>query len=290
MKTLLRSVFLLVLILPFFGIKAQTPDAEIHVYEMKEKKGKITLSKGKNVTNRKGYDNQPHFFLEDYLLFTSQIDGQTDIMMLNLNEDELKNLTNSEVSEYSATMVPGFESFSVIRQDLERNQLLWLYHISGKSPSVLFDDIAPVGYHAWSGTDVAMFILGDPVTMLATSTKERRDRIITRNIGRTLKTIPDSNKIAFERTEEDGTIAIYALDPSTDKFDKIITKPTDASDWAITMNGTYITSVGSKLWKYNAKQDKEWVEFMDLDGTGKGVITRMAVSPDNGRIAIVIDH
>ena len=202
MKSSFKYALLVLLALSFFDLKAQAPDTEIHVYEMKEKKGKITLSKGKNVTNRKGYDNQPHFFLEDYLLFTSEIDGQTDIMMLDMYEDELKNLTNSEVSEYSPTMVPGYESFSVIRQDLEGNQILWLYHIRGKKPTVLFEDIAPVAYHAWSGSEVAMMVLGEPVTMVVTSATDRRDRIITSNIGRTLKTMHDSNKIAFERTTQ----------------------------------------------------------------------------------------
>ncbi len=292
MKHLFRAMSVMLCLMIVLPVIAQSPpDTEIYVYDLKEKKGKLTLSKGKNITNRVGYDNQPHFYNEDMVLYSSSIDGQTDIMLYDIYNDERFNLTESEVSEYSPTMVPGFDSYSVIRQDLEGNQLLYLYHINKKrKPKVLFDDISPVGYHAWNGNNVAMFVLGEPITMVLTDYKERNDRIITSNIGRTLKTIPDSNKIAFERTEEDGSKVIYALTPSTDSFDKVIAKPSDASDWAITMEGTYITSVRTKLMRYNPKFDKDWAELMDLGDLGSKGITRMAVSPDNKRIAIVINH
>ena len=57
----------------------------------------------------------------------------------------------------------------------------------------------------------------------------------------------------------------------------------------ITMEETYITSVGSKLWTFQPKRDKAWKELMDLGDVGKDGITRMAVSPDNKRIAIVVN-
>jgi len=288
MKKLTKTLLICLLsayALPSF---AQATDDEIYVYQLTERKSKISIAKGENITNRKGYDNQPHFYKKGALLYTSQLGGQTDIMLYDLKKGTTSNLTASEVSEYSATMVPGLDAFSVIRQDLEGNQLLYMYDINqNKAPELLLDGIFPVGYHAWSGNDVAMFILGQPVKMVLTNYKERNDRTITTNIGRTLKTIPNSDKIAFERYEEDKSVVIYALTPSTDKFEKIIQKPANSSDWAITKNGTYITSVGSKLLKYNAQYDTDWVELIDLGETAARGMTRMAVSTDNKRIAIV---
>ena len=291
MKNLLKASLICLYLTICFSASAQAPDTEIYIYELKEKKGKLSLSKGKNITNRKGYDNQPHFYNDASLLYSSEINGQTDIMLYDEYEDKTFNMTESAVSEYSPTMVPGFDSFSVIRQDLEGNQLLYLYHINKKKkPSVLFEDISPVGYHAWSNSDVAMFVLGEPITMVLTNSKERNDRIITSNIGRTLKTVPGSTDIAFERKEEDGTNWIHRLHPSTDEFDKVVEKPANSSDWAITMEGTYITSVGSKLLKFNPKFDKGWVEMAVLGEVGAGGITRMGVSPNNKKIAMVVNR
>lgn len=288
----LKKAFLTCLLVAYaLPIIAQVTDDEIYIYKLKEQKGKISIGKGENITNRAGYDNQPHFHNKGALLYTSQLGNQTDIMRYDLKKGTLSNLTNSAVSEYSPTMIPGVDAFSVIRQDLEGNQLLYMYDINqNKTPELLLDGIFPVGYHAWSGNDVAMFILGQPVKMVLTNYKERNDRTITTKIGRTLKTLPSSDKIAFERTEDDNSIMIYVLTPSTDKFEKVIQKPANSSDWAITMNGTYITSVGSKLLKYNAKYDTDWVELADLGEIASGGMTRMAVSPDNKKIAIVISR
>lgn len=272
---------------------AQTPppSTDIFVFNLKEKKGNLTIEKGKNVTERKGYDNQPYFYGEDYMLYTAYEDGQTDIMMLDLLENKSTNLTNSKESEYSAAMVPGFESFATVRVEDDGTQRLWLFHLNTKkSPQLVFEDIAPVGYHAWSGSKVAMFILGTPITLLMADAKEPGEKKITDNIGRTLKLIPGTADFAFERTEENGDKNIYRLNSSTAKFDLTVKKPDNSNDWTITNEGTYVTSVGSKIFSFNPKYHKEWKEVIDLGSMGLSGITRMAVNENNTRIAIVINQ
>ena len=267
------------------------PSTDIYVYDLKEKKGKITLSKGQNITDRDGYDNQPHFYTPEYLLYTSYRDGQTDIFVHDLYEGKSRNMTKTKESEYSAVMVPGFDSYASVRVEEDGRQRLWLFHMdTKKEPQLVFDDLAPVGYHAWSGTDVATFILGDPVSLVLTNAKERKDRIITKNIGRTLKHIPGTKDFAFERTEESGEQVIYRLNVSSGEFQKIISKPGKAPDWTITMEGTFITSVGTELMAYNPKSDQDWKPLTDLGSQASKGITRMAVSDDNRKIAIVINR
>ncbi|MGW8123835.1 hypothetical protein ACV07N_14350 [Roseivirga echinicomitans] len=276
----------------FIGL-AQTapPDTEIFVFDLKEKKGNLSIEKGKNVTERIGYDNQPYFYGEDYMLYTAYENGQTDIIMLDLLENKKTNLTNSKESEYSAAMVPGFESFAAVRVEEDGTQRLWLFHLNAKkSPQLVFEDIAPVGYHAWSGSNVAMFVLGSPVTLLVANATEPGEKKITDNIGRTLRLIPGTKDFAFERTEENGDKNIYRLDSSTDRFELTIKKPENASDWTITNEGTYVTSVGSKILTFNPKYHQEWKEISDLSTNGLTGITRMAVNENNTKIAIVINR
>lgn len=272
---------------------AQTPpaDTEIFVFDLKEKKGSVSIEKGKNVTNRKGYDNQPYFYGEDYMLYTAYENGQTDIIMLDLLEGKKTNLTNSKESEYSAAMVPGFESFAAVRVEEDGTQRLWLFHLNTKkAPQLVFEDIAPVGYHAWSGSNVAMFILGTPITLLMADARQPGEKKITDNIGRTIKLIPGSADFAFERTEENGDKNIYRLNSKTTRFDVTVKKPDNSSDWTITNEGTYVTSVGSKILTFNPKYDKDWNEATDLSSMGLSGITRMAVNENNTKIAIVINQ
>lgn len=289
-KLLSLSIFSLVT----FSLSAQSapPSTDIHVYSMKEKKGQITLSKGKNITNRDGYDNQPAFFNNDYILYSSyQKNGQNDILIYDLYDYKVTNLTKTDDSEYSPTPVPGYDSFAVVRMKEDNSQRLWMYHLDmKKAPQLIFDKIEPVGYFAISEQDVLMFVLGEPITMVMANMTVVDDDIITSNIGRTIRVIPGSTDFTFERTEEDGSHFIYRLDKASKEFSKVVEKPEGASDWTITQEGTYITSVGTKLLAFNPRQHSEWEEIMDLGAMASKGITRMAVSQENDKLAIVINN
>ena len=226
--------------------------------------------------------------MNDYLLYTEYNNGQTDIVILDLYEDKKRNITNSPESEYSAVMVPGYDTFAAVRVEEDGTQRLWYFHLVGKTkPSVTFDNLAPVGYHAWSDDHVLMFILGTPTTLLMTDVKERNDKIVTSNIGRTIKAIPKTPDFAFERTEESGEINIYKAFRNG-RFELIVKKPENASDWTITQEGTFVTSIGSKVLAFNPKYDTDWKEISDLGSMASKGITRMAVNEDNTKIALVI--
>ncbi|WP_286757086.1 hypothetical protein [Roseivirga sp. UBA838] len=291
MKKLMGTLVLMLLVT---GAISQTapPSTDIHVYEIKEKKGKITLGKGRNITNRNGYDNQPAFFNNDYILYSAhQEDGQNDIMIYDLYENKSTNLTHSADSEYSPYPIPGYQSFAVVRVEEDNSQRLWLYQMDGKTePQLLFEKIQPVGYFAYHEGDVLMFVLGQPVTLVLANTSVVDDDIITSNVGRTIRHIPGTNEFTFERREENGSTIIYRLERSKNEFFKVIEKPANASDWTITGQGTYITSVGTKLLAFNPKHHSNWQEVADLGAMASKGITRMAVSQENDKLAIVINN
>lgn len=291
MKKLLSLLYICWFSLPAWA-QNSPPSTDIHIFELKEKKGKLSLSNGKNITNRAGYDNQPSFFNNDYLLYTSyQENGQTDIMIYDLYEGKSDNLTNTKDSEYSATPIPGFNSYAVVRVEEDNRQRLWMYHMDKKAePQLIFEKIEPVGYFAISEKDILMFVLGEPVTMVMANMNMVDDDIITSNIGRTIRAIPGTKNFAFERREENGSSFIYELDKETKLFKQVIQKPSGASDWTITSEGTYITSVGTKLLAFNPKQHSDWLEVSDLGPMASKGITRMAVSQQNDRLALVINN
>ncbi len=292
MKSRIPALLFFVLFCIQLTAQSPPPSTDIFVFDMKEKKGKITLSNERNITNRKGYDNQPAFFNNDYILFSSHINGQNDIMIYDLYEEKLTNLTKTSTSEYSPYPIPGYSSFATVRVEEDGTQRLWMFQMDRKTkPSIIFEKIAPVGYHAWNTkNDVLMFVLGDPVTAVFANATKVDDDIITSNIERTIKLIPGTNDFAFERTEETGEKVIYRLDAGNREFSKIIQKPEGASDWTITQDGTFITSKGSTLHMYNPKNHETWQELTDLGSMASKGISRMAVSQENDKLAIVIDQ
>ena len=289
----MRDFLLLLFFFSSVSIYAQSsPNTDIWVYDLKEKKGKISIKNAQRVTNRAGYDNQPTFYQNDFILYTSEIDGQTDIIVKDLFEGSSMNLTKSAESEYSPQIIGNYDTYGAVRVGKDGKQKLWMFHTDGKTPpEPVLDMIEPVGYFAWNAkNNVIAFVLGEPITLIKGNVNEVDDFLVTSNVGRTLKIIPETDDFAFERNEENGEVVIYRLFDSNDEFKKVITKPENAMDWCITQEDTYITSVGSKLMKFHPEYDTDWVELADLGADGAEGITRMAVNQNNKRLAVVINN
>ena len=82
--------------------------SEIILFDVKVKKGQVILSNPKNITNRKGYDNQPSFHRSESLAYYSSFneEGRSDIKIYNYKTDETKALTQTQEREYSPTLTP----------------------------------------------------------------------------------------------------------------------------------------------------------------------------------------
>ena len=289
MRKLLALTLIALVAFSSTAFSQSPPSTDIYVFDLKEAKRRVKLSNGKNMTDRDGYDNQPFFYATDLIMYSSHVDGQNDIFMLDLTTGEKTNLTNTPESEYSPHLITRTNSFAAVRVEADGAQRLWQFDVDRKqAPNLIFDDLAPVGYHAWAGTDVAMFILGDPVTLLLTNAKERKDQILTSNIERTIKAA--GRAFIIQKNEESGNNIYSVSGGRSVRLRKITTLPKGATDWTLTPSGSYITSVGSKVFKINPQFDSAWSEIADLSDMGIQNITRIAVSGDNSKIALVADR
>lgn len=86
----------------------------------------MSISDEQRITNRPGYDSRPTFYKEDFLLYTVEIDGQTDIMLKDIYEGGQMNLTKSPESEYSAQVIGNYDTFGAMLVGKDGKQRLWL--------------------------------------------------------------------------------------------------------------------------------------------------------------------
>src|SRR5689334_24981364 len=109
--------------------------------------GKVVVGTPVNVTNRPGYDNQPAFTPDSKaILFTSiHEDGQSDIYRYDLGTKAITRVTSTPESEYSATIMPGGQRFSVIRVERDSAQRLWSFAMDGSDPQLLRSEERRVG-------------------------------------------------------------------------------------------------------------------------------------------------
>jgi hypothetical protein len=285
----------IILALPGYGLsQTPPPGTDIWVMELNEGGGGVSLGDPTRATDRTGYDNQPFFARGgDYLLFTS-IDeaGQADIYRYVFDDGSRMRVTRTAPeSEYSATIMPSGSRFSAIRVEADSTQRLWSFTLTGSDPRVLFSDIAPVGYHAWiDANTVVLFVLGSPATLHVADWESLTSEVVTEGIGRSLHKVPGKRAASFlqwEGSGRDRTGIIKILDLATREIEVVGEALPGNEFYAWTRGGLILSGEGTKIYMLVPGDEAGWQEVADLGSAGISGITRLAVSPEGDRLAVV---
>ncbi len=284
----------IVLLLVLISLKGfSQAGSEILLFDLSSKKGKLTLSNPKNITNHKGYDNQPSFHFTEPLIYYSSFndDGRSDIKVYNYKTGETKPLTQTIEREYSPILTPDGKFVSCIIQRDSGAQDLGKYPVQGGQPTVLIDNLI-VGYHAWLDQDRVMcFILGEPHTLHVYNVKTKEDKIITDNIGRSLHRIPGKNTMSFVKKITETEWSVMQLDNETLTVTELIDALPQREDLCWSSEGRIIMSDGTKIYSIDPAKEKEWSEIELKSGNEllKGV-TRLAINKKGNKLAVVISE
>jgi len=245
-----------------------------------------------NITNRVGYDNQPHFTPDGKsLLYTSMREGQTDIFYYDIESAEHRRLTRTMESEYSPTPTPDGVHFSVVRVEKDSLQRLWQFGWRSETPELIFPEIKPVGYHVWaSDSKIALFVLGEPHELHIADTKTRTSEIVAKSIGRCLQKIPGKPAFSFVDKSNEGGWWISQFDVVASKISPIVKTMPEKEDyvWIATNEPFLLMGNGAELFSVALNESNEaWQIFADFKKSGLENITRIAVSPNGKWIAVV---
>lgn len=267
------------------------PGSEIYLFDLKIKKAEVTLSNPVNITNHKGYDNQPSFDAENSLVYYSSFseEGRSDIKTYNYKKKETKSFTTTPEREYSPTLTPDKNFISCIIQRDNNAQDLGKYPIGGGAPDVIIDNLI-VGYHAWTdNSHLILFVLGDPNSLHLYQLPTREDTVLANNIGRSLHKIPGERAFSFVHKISEKEWLIKKVDLATLKISTITATQPGHEDIAWTTDGLLVTSDGEKIFVYQPGKDSTWREAEVKKGGEllKGV-TRLAVSQGGDKLAVVV--
>jgi len=266
------------------------PSTDIYLVDLKAKSGQIELGKPLQTTEWRGYDNQPMFWPDGKSLFYTSIrdDGQADIYQYKIADNAILNVTKTFESEYSATPTTDGKFFSVIRVERDSTQRLWKFPLAGGEPALVFENVKPVGYHAWGDANtVAMFVLGNPPALQLGDTRTGKAEIMEKNIGRSLHKIPKREAISFVHKVAEKEWLIKQLDLKTRVISTLVKTLVGSEDYAWTPQGILVMGKETKLYQCDLKKDAVWKEIADFSSAGLKSITRLAVSPKGDRLAIV---
>jgi Tol biopolymer transport system component len=138
----MRKLYLFSFLLLCTTLRAQMPDTDIWLFDLEQKGDSFILSKGMNITDRPGYDNQPSFSPDGkFIYYTSYRDGQADIYRYELASNIVKPFCQTPESEYSPTVTPDGKFVSVVRVEKDSAQRLWKFPVAGGPPLLVFKNI-----------------------------------------------------------------------------------------------------------------------------------------------------
>ncbi len=237
--------------------------------------------------NERGYNNQPYFLNNTQVLFTSQTppSNNTDIRLIDLKNRTIKNLTDTQLAEYSPTPMPGSKSYSVVRVEADGLQTLWKYELN---PNGTHQNLFPsfkenIGYHNWiNDTLVALFVLGDSPTLRIGNIKTKIVANYASDIGRCLRTSSD-DKLLYIHKYSDQFWYLKKFDPFSKRIE-ILTEVTPGhEDFELYGKNKIIMGQDAVLLIYDMDLG-QWFPAGDLSAYGIKNITRLSFS--NGKIIL----
>lgn len=290
----MRFTILTMLLIAFLAtpIVAQPPATDIFIFDLEVKKDKITIRNPKNITARVGYDNQPFFHPQKPLLYFVSADAETrtDIFEYDLTSAKTKKITETHDKEYSPTVTPDGKFLSCILQTDSGAQKLVKYPINGGTASILIDNKI-VGYHTWANSNqVVIFTLPQPFKLEMVNVVSGESSTITEGIGRSLHKIPGEEAISFVKKISETEFEIQRLDLSSMKISSVA-KSMDGKehDMVWTADKKIFMSAEKQLF-FLERDTKEWKPINIESNLPINNITRLAISPDGKKIAIVMSE
>jgi dipeptidyl aminopeptidase/acylaminoacyl peptidase len=287
---MIRSFLLLVLVAGL-SQQAAPPDTDVFLVDVHQQGSRMTFGMPQNITHRQGYDNQPSFLPNGNALFytSARNGGPTDIYRYDIASKTDRQITKTPEGEYSATVMPGGASFSVIRVEADSTQRLWKFPIDGGTPSLVLENIKPVGYHAWfDDKTILLFVLGNPATLQLADVPSGKAITLANNPGRSLHRIPGQPRMSFVHKASKDEWTIQSLDPKTHEIKPLVKTLPGAEDYVWIPDGkTILMAKGSKLFRWSSSQNSDWQEIADFSSSGVREMTRLAISPHGDRLAFV---
>ena len=264
-------------------------NTEVYVVNIAPAYEGLELLNLENISKNKGYNNQPSFTSNELLLFSGNNEGQSDIAEYSLKTKTKKWFNKkTEGGEYSPQKFPSNNDVAAVRLDKDGLQRLYRYSSEMGSSSEIIKDLQ-VAYFAFYNDKkmLATVLDGDKMDFVLIDLQSKKADTLFYNAGRSLQKIPDSNSMSYSLINENGNLDLYLLDMNNFESFFVTELPIGIQDYVWLNDTQILIGSGNKLYMYDTLGDSEWTRVASLEEHGLKNITRMAISPNGKKLAIV---
>lgn len=297
---------ILTLILFFISVNAfaQLPETIVYLFQVQKSPKGYRVHSPKIISKTNGYNNQPNFSMDgQWLFYVSSMDTiNTEIYKYDITKQKSKRLTKTKEPEYSPRYTPDMERISCVKVEKDKTtQHLYTYNLKGKKPQLILPDLKSIGYYEWiSQNEFLSFELPEPFYLVKRNLVHKTADTIASNIGRTFYSLRSKGKMVYVDKSDSmhWKIKIIAKEnlarikkgPKVENPILTETLPGE-EDYCFMQDGSILMGHEGKIYmKKNPFRytDSTWDEFADLNQFGIQQFYRIALSPDNTQLALVV--
>lgn len=273
------------------------PATEVYIMEISllEKDFKISemgISNFSNMSNNDAYDSQPSFYDNNTIVYAGTQSDNTEIIMSSVhNKIKVRyNFKRTEGGEYSPQLIPNSDRIAAVRLDKNGKQRLYDY-TSGKDVVTEVIEGLQVAYFAYHDkeTILASVLSGGNLDLVIANVKTQQVDTLLQKSGRSIHRIPGKNDMSYTLLNEEGNYDIYQLDMDTRESFFVTQLPTGIQDHIWMDDSKLLCGSGERLYVYDLFGKGTWKEIADLSAYNIKDITRLALSPDGKRLALVAE-
>ncbi|MDN3723702.1 hypothetical protein QRD02_04860 [Aequorivita sp. SDUM287046] len=264
-------------------------NTEVYIFDISPAYEGLEMLNMKNISNDPGYDNQPSFASNETILFAGNNNGQTDIAEYNLTSKSKKFFNQkTDGGEYSPQKFSANNDVAAVRLDKNGHQRLYQYNSETRNASKLIENLQVAYFAFYTDRIILSTVLnGDKMDLALIDLQQKSADTLFRNAGRSLQKVPNTNSMSYSLVNEEGNLDVYLLEMETMESFFVCELPIGIKDF-VWMNDTQILiGSGNKLYMYDTLGEPEWSRVASLEEHGIMNITRMAVSPNGKKLALV---
>lgn len=282
-----KLLFLITFSTTLFSFAQDNP--EVYVMDVTPAYEGLQLLNVHNISNNKGYDNQPSFISNETLVFAGNNDGQTDISEYNLSS-KLQKWINSETEggEYSPQKFPSSNDIAAVRLDKDGLQRFYRYNSETGVSSELIADLQ-VAYFAFYNDDTILSTVlnGDQMDLVMIDMATKTSDTLFHNAGRSLQRIPNTKSMSYTLVNDQGNLDLYMMKMTSSESFFVCELPIGVQDFVWLNDTQILVGNGDNLYIYDTLGEIDWKQVASLADYGIKKITRLAVSPNGKKLALV---